>query len=62
MSKPEFKLFPCVFCTIGFNGYVATRKLISATADAFNGNDNKQLSVKQSEANESAVNESRPTG
>ncbi len=31
MSKPEFKLLPCVFCTIGYNGYVAGHKLVSKT-------------------------------
>tara|TARA_R110001583_G_C5588099_1_gene403515 strand:+ start:405 stop:584 length:180 start_codon:yes stop_codon:yes gene_type:complete len=31
MKKPEFKLLPCVFCTIGFNCYVAGHKVISAT-------------------------------
>ncbi len=32
-KKPEFKLLPCVFCTIGFNCYVAGHKLVSAAYD-----------------------------
>ena len=31
MKKPEFKLLPCVFCTIGFNCYVAGHKIVFAT-------------------------------
>lgn len=30
MKKPEFKLLPCIFCTIGFNCYVAGHKAVSA--------------------------------
>jgi len=29
MNKPEFKLLPCVFCTLGYNTYVAGYRLIS---------------------------------
>ena len=32
MSKPEFKSFPCIFCTIGFNSYVAVNKLLHAAS------------------------------
>ena len=31
MSQPDYKMFPCIFCTIGFNCYVAGHKLVSAT-------------------------------
>jgi len=31
LAKPEFKLLPCVFCTIGFNSYVAVNKLANVT-------------------------------
>ena len=31
MKKPEFKLLPCIFCTLGFNCYVAGHKVVSAT-------------------------------
>ncbi|MFT4939305.1 MAG: hypothetical protein ACI88A_002345 [Paraglaciecola sp.] len=34
MKKPEFKLLPCVFCTIGFNCYVAGHRIISSTYQA----------------------------
>lgn len=30
MSQPEYKILPCIFCTIGFNCYVAGHKLVSA--------------------------------
>ena len=33
MDKPEFKLLPCIFCTIGFNSYVAVRKLATAAGN-----------------------------
>lgn len=35
MTKPEFKLFPCVFCTIGFNCYVAGHKIVASAYDKF---------------------------
>lgn len=31
MSQPDYNIFPCIFCTIGFNCYVAGHKLIAAT-------------------------------
>jgi len=31
MKKPEYKLLPCIFCTIGFNCYVAGHKMVSMT-------------------------------
>ena len=31
MDKPEYKLLPCIFCTIGFNCYVAGHKMVAAT-------------------------------
>lgn len=37
MSKPEFKLLPCVFCTIGFNSYVAVNKLTVAATKKIKG-------------------------
>ncbi|MBL4910897.1 MAG: hypothetical protein JKX78_12895 [Alteromonadaceae bacterium] len=33
MNKPEFKLLPCVFCTLGYNTYVAGHRLISKGAE-----------------------------
>lgn len=33
MDKPEFKLLPCIFCTIVFNSYVAVKKLASAAGN-----------------------------
>ncbi|PCI58570.1 MAG: hypothetical protein COB35_13530 [Gammaproteobacteria bacterium] len=33
MSKPEFKLLPCVFCTLGYNTYVAGYRMVSKTAE-----------------------------
>ena len=38
-SKPEFKLFPCIFCTLGFNSYIAVRKLSGAAARLVKGNE-----------------------
>jgi hypothetical protein len=29
MNKPEFKLLPCIFCTLGYNTYVAGYRLIN---------------------------------
>lgn len=37
MKKPEFKLLPCIFCTIGFNCYVAGHKVASATYQKITG-------------------------
>lgn len=43
MTKPEFKLLPCVFCTIGFNCYVVGHKVVSATYKKMTGkNEEKQ--------------------
>jgi len=33
MNKPEFKLLPCVFCTLGYNTYVAGYRVVSKTAE-----------------------------
>jgi hypothetical protein len=33
MSKPQFKVFSCIFCTIGYNTYVAGHKLVCGTYD-----------------------------
>jgi len=35
MNKPEFKLLPCVFCTLGYNTYVAGYHLISKANKLF---------------------------
>ncbi len=37
-NKPEYKLLPCVFCTIGYNCYVASHKALTTTVKYFNGN------------------------
>lgn len=47
MSKAEFKLLPCVFCTIGFNSYVAVNKLATKVSKKI-----KQSSDKKSSDNE----------
>jgi len=31
MNKPEFKLLPCVFCTLGYNAYVAGHRFVYKT-------------------------------
>jgi hypothetical protein len=36
VKTPEFKLLPCVFCTIGFNRFVAGYKIVSTTYHALN--------------------------
>jgi len=38
MSEPEFKLLPCVFCTLGYNTYVAGHRLMSTTSKFFTNN------------------------
>ena len=35
MNKPEYKLLPCVFCTIGFNSYVAVNTLAAVAVKKF---------------------------
>ncbi len=44
MKTPEFKVLPCVICTIGFNSYVAGHKLFfsSRRKIANLANDKKQ--------------------
>lgn len=54
MSKLEYKLLPCVFCTIGFNSYVAVNKLAFATSNKLkgqkaptdSGNENKTFVIR----------------
>jgi hypothetical protein len=38
MNKPEYQLLPCIFCTIGYNGYVAGHKLVSKTVKSLTNN------------------------
>jgi hypothetical protein len=47
MNKPQFKLLPCIFCTIGFNAYVAGHKIVCSTLDKFGAN--KELSSASKE-------------
>jgi len=35
MNKPEFKLLPCVFCTLGYNTYVAGYHLVNKASKLF---------------------------
>jgi len=44
MSKPEFKLLPCVFCTIGFNSYVAVNKLVTKVSKKIRQSNDKTTS------------------
>ena len=37
MNKPEFKLLPCVFCTLGYNTYVAGYRLLGKGVELING-------------------------
>jgi len=39
MKKLEYKLLPCIFCTIGLNSYVAGNNLLHATVQKFTHND-----------------------
>ena len=42
MSKPEYNLLHCVFCTVSFNSYVAVNKLAVANSKKIKGqNDHK---------------------
>jgi len=50
MTKPEFKLLPCVFCTIGFNCYVAGHKIVSATYKKMT--DKQESQLHQADKNE----------
>lgn len=38
MTKLEHKILPCVFCTIGFNCYVAGNNLVNASVKHFTKN------------------------
>lgn len=42
MTKPEFKLLPCVFCTIGFNCYVVGHKIVSSAYQTFDNKKSQQ--------------------
>ena len=44
MSNLEYKLLPCVFCTIGFNSYVAVNKLAVATSKKVKGQNEQKSS------------------
>lgn len=48
MNKPKFKLFPCVFCTIGFNAYVVGHKMMSATNKVLFKQETSSVEVKMS--------------
>ena len=40
MAKPEFQLFPCIVCTLGYNTYVAGHRLVSKAAGLLNDSSN----------------------
>ncbi len=65
MNKPEFKLLPCVFCTLGYNTYVAGHRLLSKGVELISDktpmrlNDNAEYLtplVVEVEPNETSVN------
>jgi hypothetical protein len=33
MKKLHYKLFPCIFCTLGYNGYVAGHDMVRLGID-----------------------------
>ncbi len=51
MKTPEFKVLPCVICTIGFNSYVASHKLFFSRyrkiAKLSNDEKEKQTQINQ---------------
>ncbi len=49
MNKPEFKLFPCIFCTLGFNSYIAVRKLAGATVKLVKGKETPVMTEIETE-------------
>lgn len=42
MKKLEYKLLPCVFCTIGLNCYVVGHNLVQASVQKLMNNKNKE--------------------
>jgi hypothetical protein len=45
MTTPNFKLLPCVFCTLGYNTYVAGYKLLSLGHRTLSKNSNTPSST-----------------
>ncbi|NQZ09650.1 MAG: hypothetical protein HRT35_21070 [Algicola sp.] len=60
MSKPKFKMFPCIFCTVGYNTYVAGHKLVCGTYDRLSGQSNKpaatQLAIESPKQKATVIN------
>jgi hypothetical protein len=54
MKKPEFKLLPCIFCTIGFNSFVAGHRIISTSYKALSGNKTSLETPQLEDANKSS--------
>lgn len=51
MNKKEFKLFPCIICTLGFNSFVAVNNCVATISkftkkpiEPVNNNDKKEVS------------------
>lgn len=57
-SKPEFKLFPCIFCTLGFNSYIAVRKLSGAAARLVKGKEITEIPRNEAEISHSVPDQS----
>ncbi len=41
MSKPEFRIYPCALCTIGYSTYVVAHRLVCGTYDLLASKSNK---------------------
>jgi len=49
MKKLEYKLLPCVFCTIGLNSYIVGHNLVHATMQKlFNDAESSRLKEQSS--------------
>ncbi len=53
-SKPEYKLLPCIFCTLGFNSYIAVRKLSGAAIRLVKGNEITEMPQTEMETSPSS--------
>jgi len=64
MNKPEFKLLPCVFCTLGYNAYVAGHRIVCKTTkllthDIQTSNSSEQLTSIVHNTKESTINSNK---
>jgi len=47
MKKLEYKLLPCVFCTIGLNSYIAGHNLVHATVQKLSSTNDSSMLEEQ---------------